>query len=90
MTTPHSPAERFPSGEFPNQRAGGLDSLDVWSRGNRSILDTDLVLWYTCGFHHVTAQENMPVLTTFWGAEFDLMPTNSFPHNPALDLPRSK
>ena len=61
----YSSTERYASGEFPNQRNGSTDTLDVWTRQNRSILDTDIVFWYSCGFHHVTLQENMPVLATY-------------------------
>jgi primary-amine oxidase len=81
------PEERFPSGDWPNQQAGDRDGLDIWASRNRSLEDTDLVLWYSVGFHHITLQENMPVLPTFWGSEFDLFPAHFFKRNPALDLP---
>ena len=87
--TPYRSLERYASGDFPNQRAGGVDGLAVWAGQNRSIVDTDVVMWYTVGFHHVTLQENMPALATYWGAEFDLYPSNFFDRNPALDLPPS-
>ena len=87
--TPYSEAERYAAGDWPNQRQGGLDGLDVWTAANRSIENEDIVLWYTVGFHHVTLQENLPVLPTYWGAEFDLMPANFFARNPALDLPQA-
>ena len=71
------------------QLAGGSDGLGLWAAKNRSLADADLVVWYSVGFHHVTLQENMPVLPTFWGAEFSLAPANFFSQNPALDLPRA-
>ena len=78
--TDHTASVQYAAGDWPNQRAGGLDGLANWTAANRSIENTDIVLWYTVGFHHITLQENLPVLpaSTFWGAEFDLMPANFF------------
>ena len=59
--TPYDPAELFAAGDFPNQSTGG-DGLPQWTKKNRSIDGKDVVLWYTLGFHHITAAEDWPVL----------------------------
>ncbi|MCH7548972.1 MAG: primary-amine oxidase [Candidatus Krumholzibacteriota bacterium] len=83
--TPHRPAERYAAGTYPNYSRGG-DGLPAWTSADRSIEDTDVVLWYTMGFHHVVRAEDWPVLSTGW-TEFELRPFDFFEHNPALDLP---
>jgi primary-amine oxidase len=72
------------AGLYVNQSHGG-DGLPLWTSKNRSIMNTDLVLWYTAGFHHVTQTEDWPVLPVHW-YEFTLMPYNFFEGNPALNL----
>ena len=84
--TPHNPQERYAAGTYPNQSKGG-DGLPCWTSANRPIEDTDIVLWYTIGFHHVVRAEDWPVLPTAW-SEFELRPFDFFQRNPALDLPR--
>jgi primary-amine oxidase len=58
----------------------------VWTAQNRSIEDTDVVLWYVFGIHHVTRPEDWPVMpvdtVSFW-----LKPFGFFDRNPALDVP---
>ncbi len=83
--TPFHPRERYAAGVYPNQSKGG-DGLPRWTSANRSIEDTDIVLWYTLGFHHAVRAEDWPVLPTNW-AEFELRPFDFFQRNPALDLP---
>jgi len=83
--TPYDARERYAAGMYPNQSKGG-DGLPRWTSANRSIQNTDLVVWYTLGFHHVVRAEDWPVLPTAW-REFELRPFDFFRRNPALDLP---
>jgi primary-amine oxidase len=82
--TPYT-AEQAAAGRYPNQSHGG-DGLPAWTRENRSIENTDLVLWYTIGFNHMPAPEDWPILPTMWH-EFELRPRGFFDHNPVIDLP---
>ncbi len=83
--TPHDPGERYAAGAYPNQSEGG-DGLPNWTSDDRPIEGTDIVLWYTVGFHHVVRAEDWPVLPTGWSA-FELRPFDFFERNPALDIP---
>jgi primary-amine oxidase len=77
--------ERWPCGEFVVQSREDL-GLPVWTTANRSIEDTDIVLWYVFGIHHITRPEEWPVMSvdavSFW-----LKPVGFFDRNPALDVP---
>jgi primary-amine oxidase len=82
--TPNHPEERWPAGEFVNQST--VDTgLAEWTKANRSIENTDVVLWYVFGIHHITRPEDWPVMpvdiVSFW-----LKPYGFFDRNPALDV----
>ena len=61
--------------------------LAEWTKANRSIENTDVVLWYVFGIHHITRPEDWPVMpvdvVSFW-----LKPFGFFDRNPALDVRR--
>ena len=83
--TPYRADERWPCGEFPNLSL--VDSgLPAWTAADRAIENTDVVLWYVFGIHHITRPEDWPVMpvdtVSFW-----LKPFGFFDRNPALDLP---
>jgi primary-amine oxidase len=83
--TPYRPEERWPCGEFPNLSQRDL-GLPEWTAQNRPIENTDVVLWYVFGIHHITRPEDWPIMPvdtiSFW-----LKPFGFFDRNPALDVP---
>ncbi|OMB68252.1 tyramine oxidase [Mycolicibacterium conceptionense] len=83
--TPNQPDERWPAGEFVNQSVTDT-GLGEWTQADRSIDNTDVVLWYVFGIHHITRPEDWPVMpvdvVSFW-----LKPFGFFDRNPALDVP---
>ena len=83
--TPYSPQENFPAGDYPNQHAGGA-GLPAWTQANRSIENTNVVLWYSMNAHHNPRPEDWPVMpvTTI---SFKLRPFGFFERNPGLDVP---
>ena len=85
--TPYQPDEMFGSGDYPNQHPGD-EGLPKWTQANRSIEDTDLVVWYTFGQHHVPRPEDWPVMPVAY-IGFKLKPLGFFDANPALDVPPS-
>jgi primary-amine oxidase len=85
--TAYDPAERFAAGDYPYQHPGG-DGLPSYAGAGRATENTDVVLWYTFGAHHVVRPEDWPVMpVTHVG--FKLKPAGFFAGNPALDMPRS-
>jgi primary-amine oxidase len=85
--TPYHPDERWPCGDFPNLSEHDT-GLPVWTAANRPIENTDVVLWYVFGLHHIPRPEDWPVMpcdiVSFW-----LKPFGFFDRNPALDVPPS-
>ncbi|HTU21222.1 MAG TPA: primary-amine oxidase [Gemmataceae bacterium] len=85
--TPYQTSERFPAGDYPNQNPGG-DGLPRWTAANRSIENTNVVLWYTFGHNHIPRPEDWPVMPVSC-IGFSLRPDGFFDSNPALDVPPS-
>ena len=82
--TRHAEDERWPAGEYPVQ-SHGEDGIATWIAADRPLQDTDVVLWYVFGIHHITRPEDWPVMpvdtVSFW-----LKPFGFFDRNPALDV----
>jgi primary-amine oxidase len=83
--TPYEPSERRAAGDYPNQ-SSGEDGLPRWTSADRSLVDTDVVVWYTFGVSHVARPEDWPVMPVEC-AGFHLIPSGFFDRNPALDVP---
>jgi len=83
--TPYSAAERYAAGDYPTLSGPG-EGLPRYTAGNRPVENTDIVVWYTMGFHHVVRAEDWPVMPVMWHT-FELRPFDFFDRNPALDLP---
>ena len=77
--------ERYASGEFPNQHAGG-DGLPKYVAQNRPIENEDIVVWHSFGPTHVCRPEDFPVMPVEYTG-FTLKPNGFFAENPAMDLP---
>jgi primary-amine oxidase len=83
--TPYTPSERYASGVYV-MGSKGEDSLPSWTQKNRNIMNTDIVAWYTVGFHHVPRPEDWPQMPIMWHT-FSLMPFQFLNKNPTMDLP---
>jgi primary-amine oxidase len=83
--TPYKPNELYASGTYVTCSHGD-DGLAVWTKADRPIENTDVVAWYTLGFHHAPRVEDWPVMPTLWH-EFLIRPVNFFSTNPVLTLP---
>ena len=83
--TPRRRDELYADGKypFPTKRNG----LPQWTDRDRPIENTDIVAWYTLGFHHVVRVEDWPVMSTKWD-QFEIRPYNFFDRNPAINLPK--
>jgi primary-amine oxidase len=86
--TPYNDNEKYGAGDYPNQSTGG-DGLIKWTEQNRSIENTDVVLWYTFGHTHIPRPEDYPVMPTAY-IGFTLKPNGFFSMNPANDVPPSE
>ena len=82
--TPNDPEQRWPCGEFVNQSA--VDhGLPEWTAAGRRVRNTDVVVWYVFGIHHITRPEDWPVMPVDV-VSFQLKPIGFFDRNPALDV----
>jgi len=82
--TRHHEDERWPCGDYPTQST--VDTgITEWVKDDEPLENTDVVLWYVFGIHHVTRTEDWPIMpadtVAFW-----LKPFGFFDRNPALDV----
>jgi primary-amine oxidase len=83
--TAYDDAERWPAGDYPTQSSEDT-GITRWITDDAALVDTDVVLWYVFGIHHITRTEDWPIMPvdiiSFW-----LKPFGFFDQNPALDAP---
>lgn len=84
FVTPYARNEQYAGGEYAFQSDGG-DTLATWMEADRAIANTDIVTWYTMGFHHVPRMEDWPVMPMMWKT-LTLAPFNFFSRNPAITI----
>ena len=82
--TRHHDDERWPAGDHPTQSESDL-GMTRWISDDEPLENTDVVLWYVFGIHHITRVEEWPVMpvdvVSFW-----LKPFGFFDQNPAIDV----
>lgn len=83
--TPYAPEELYATGKYPNQSRGDT-GLPTYTKDNRSIEDTDVVVWYTLTHNHIPRLEDWPVMPVGYTG-FHLKPVGFFDRSPALDVP---
>jgi primary-amine oxidase len=83
--TPYRQEEFYAAGVYPTAGKGD-DGIAQWTKANRPIENTDIVAWYTVGFHHMPRAEDWPVMPVMWH-DFVIRPFDFFPRNPVLTLP---
>jgi primary-amine oxidase len=85
--TAHHDDERWPCGDYPTQSADD-QGLTRWTADDEPLENTDVVLWYVFGIHHITRPEEWPIMpvdtVSFW-----IKPFGFFDRNPSLDVPPS-
>ena len=84
--TAYDPTQLHAAGFYVNQSRGD-DGLPTWVRANRSLQDSDVVIWYTLGVTHIPRPEEWPIMTVH-PAGFRLVPDGFFDRNPAVDVPK--
>ncbi len=79
--------ERWPCGDYPTQSEYD-EGMTRWIADDEPLENTDVVLWYVFGIHHITRVEDWPVMPadtiSFW-----LKPFGFFDQNPSIDVPPS-
>jgi primary-amine oxidase len=82
--TKYDPEERYPAGEYMNH-SSGAGGVSDFVKQDRSLENTDLVLWHVFGVHHQPRTEDFPVQPCIT-AGFKLMPSGFFDQNPGIDV----
>ena len=83
--TKYDQSEMFAAGDYMYQSADA-QGLPEFVADDAPLEDTDVVLWYTLGAHHVVRPEDWLVMPCAYTG-FHLKPVGFFDGNPALDIP---
>ncbi len=83
--TPYDVNEKYASGNYPNQHAGG-DGVFQYTQQQRPIVNKPIVLWATFGKTHMPRPEEFPVMPVE-KVGIELKPLGFFSRNPALGVP---
>jgi primary-amine oxidase len=79
--------ERWPCGDYPTQSEHDT-GMTSWIANDEPLENTDVVLWYVLGIHHITRVEDWPIMpadtVSFW-----LKPFGFFDQNPSIDVAAS-
>ena len=86
--TPYDPTELYAGGKYVFDGAPN-DGLRTWTAANRSVDNTDVVLYYTVGVTHIPRVEDWPMMASHH-AGFMIMPAGFFSQNAALGVPPTK
>jgi primary-amine oxidase len=82
--TRHHEDERWPAGKHPTQSEDDA-GMTRWVTDDEPLENTDVVLWYVFGIHHITRIEDWPIMpadtVSFW-----LKPFGFFDQNPSIDV----
>jgi len=73
------PHQMYASGEWVS--LGRPEGVTSWTAGDRSIVDRDVVLWYTFSVVHLPRPEDWPVMPAYT-AGFRIVPVGFFAANP--------
>lgn len=85
--TRYAPDEKFPGGEFPNQNPRAGEGLATWVKQNRSLEESDVVLWSVSLFYLSDSVKNYYLpdfVTSMWN--FHLSPGTCLGSHMFLDL----
>jgi primary-amine oxidase len=83
--TSYNPSELYAAGNYPNQTKPAK-GLPEYISNDESLMDKDIVLWYSMGITHVPRPEDWPVMPSH-RVGFKLVPRGFFNRNPAINLP---
>lgn len=81
-------AEKYASGDYPNNNAGG-DGLPKYVAQNRNIDNADIVVWHSFGHTHICKPEDFPIMPVEY-AGFMMKPNGFFAANIGMNIPADK